>query len=89
MMNHRDKLIQIYTLSENIHDLQTIFSPEEQEFISIIADNYLQQKAVYTVTITLLIHKIIDPNQDIRLHQSNMKGGFSGRTIDTQYITLT
>lgn len=39
--------------------------------------------------ITLLIHKIIEPTQDIRYHQSNMSGGFSGRIIDTQYITPT
>jgi DNA (cytosine-5)-methyltransferase 1 len=44
---------------------------------------------VYTVLVTLLVHKILEPNQDIRYHQSNMQGGFSGRTIDTQYITPT
>ena len=39
--------------------------------------------------VTLLVQKIYDPKQDIRYHQSSMKGGFSGRSVDTQYITPT
>jgi DNA (cytosine-5)-methyltransferase 1 len=39
--------------------------------------------------VTLLTHKIIDPKQDIRNHQASMKKGFSGRSVDTQFITPT
>jgi DNA (cytosine-5)-methyltransferase 1 len=39
--------------------------------------------------VTLLVHKIFDKSQDIRLHQKNMKNGFSGRSIDTSEITPT
>lgn len=45
------------------------------------------QKAVVTVLITSLVKKILDPDQDVRLHQSKMRGGYSGRTLDTQNIT--
>lgn len=36
---------------------------------------------------TLFSHKIIDPEQDIRNHQSKIKGGFAGRVKDTHYVT--
>ena len=35
------------------------------------------------------VHKILNPKQDIRNHQKGIKNGFSGRTIDTKYITPT
>jgi DNA (cytosine-5)-methyltransferase 1 len=88
-MNHREKLIQSYESSENIEDIQELINIEEQEFLTEIAQKCFQQTGVYTVLITLLVHKTLYPDQDIRCHQSNMKGGFSGRTIDTQHITPT
>lgn len=88
-MNHRDRLIQSYEYSEDIEDIQEIISIEKQDFLREIAQKCFQQKGVYTVLITLLVHKILYPEQDIRYHQSNMEGGFSGRTIDTQHITPT
>lgn len=39
--------------------------------------------------VTLIVYKILHPQQDIRNHQTQIKGGFSGRTIDTKYITPT
>ncbi len=45
------------------------------------------QKAVLTVLVTLLTKKVASPRQDIRLHQANMPGGFSGRGLDTHEIT--
>ena len=46
-----------------------------------------QRKAALTVLITLLVKKIASPAQDIRMHQSGMPGGFSGRGLDTQVVT--
>jgi len=57
--------------------------------IHCLAENSLIQKGVYTVFVTLCIYKGIHPEQDIRYHQTQLKDGFSGRTIDTQYITPT
>lgn len=42
---------------------------------------------VLTVLITLLVKKATDREQDIRLHQANMDGGFSGRGFDEKHIT--
>lgn len=52
-----------------------------------IAKKCYSQKGVYTVLTTLLIYKINNPLQDIRRHQANMIGGFSGRSFDTKYVT--
>lgn len=87
-MNHREKLLQLYSLSSPISNITDI--PEQiQQCVYSIANNSFKQKGVYTVLITLLVHKILFPSQDIRYHQSNMPGGFSGRTIDTKFITPT
>lgn len=86
-MNHSELLKAIYNsaLSLTKKESENI----SNSLIELIANNALNQKGVYTVLVTLLTHKIIEPNQDIRLHQSNMQGGFSGRSIDTKYITPT
>ena len=43
-------------------------------------------KAVAEVLVTLFAKKIISPEQDIRLHQAGMEGGFSGRGLDEKYV---
>ena len=60
-----------------------------QEKVNVICDNIEINKAVYTVILTLGVHKLVDPTQDIRYHQSQLKNGFSGRRIDSKYITPT
>jgi cytosine-specific methyltransferase len=56
------------------------------ERINIIVENSSTQKGVYTVLITLLVHKILYPKQDVRRHQVSMEGGFSGRSIDKNIL---
>lgn len=87
-MNHKEKLLQAYEDSTNVEDIKGEIPSSYQKFISQIAKNCSRLKGVYTVLITLLVHKTINPAQDIRFHQAQI-GGFSGRTIDTQYITPT
>ncbi len=60
-------------------------SNELEKFEKIIEN----QKGLFTVLITLGIHKILFPEQDIRKHQHSIHDGFSGRTIDTKFITPT
>ena len=87
-MNHRDKLLEIYKLSYSVIDIEDV-NKTTKEFIKTIGEKINTQKGVFTVLVTLLTHKIIDPNQDVRIHQKNLEGGFSGRTIDTKFITPT
>ena len=95
-MNHQEKLIQIYNfISNDLHTSKKIVSetlkiPEDiLEKTSLIGINCSKQKGVYTVLVTLLIHKSLFPQQDIRFHQENLPNGFSGRSLDTKYITPT
>lgn len=60
---------------------------EELQWIRIIVRNAPNQKAVLSVLITSLVKKIETPSQDVRLHQSKMEGGYSGRTLDTETVT--
>lgn len=55
--------------------------------LQIVMDNCEGSKGVLTVLVTSLVHKLHNPEQDIRQHQDNMNGGYSGRGIDTRYIT--
>lgn len=88
-MNHKEKLLEIYDNTTNIENIQTSLPNEYILYIADIAQNCFKQKGVYTVLITLLVHKILYPQQDIRYHQAEMSKGFSGRTIDTKFITPT
>ena len=44
-------------------------------------------KAALAVVITSLTVKIIAPTQDIRAHQAQLPGGYSGRSIDANFVT--
>lgn len=44
-------------------------------------------KGVITVILTSAVYKYLYPDQDIRIHQSGMEEGYSGRRFDTKYIT--
>ncbi len=87
-MNHKEKLLEIYKLSSSVTDITDVDN-ETKQFIKSIGEKINTQKGVFTVLITLITHKVINPSQDIRQHQSSLTGGFSGRTIDTVYITPT
>ncbi|WP_298423219.1 restriction endonuclease, SacI family [uncultured Kordia sp.] len=87
-MNHKKKLLEIYENSSTVDDVIDV-SEDIRNDIKIIGAKITSQKGVFTVLTTLVTHKILNPSQDIRKHQSSMDGGFSGRTIDTQYITPT
>lgn len=87
-MNQKEKLLEIYEKSYDISDINNI--PKKiDSFLKLITSNIDRNKGVYTVLITLLVHKLIYPKQDIRYFQDKMKGGFSARTIDTKFITPT
>lgn len=55
--------------------------------LKLIGEHCYKQKAVYTVLVTLLYYKYLHPEQDVRMHQDQLEGGFSGRTFDTKCVT--
>ena len=82
-----EALTEAKTCDEEYFDIN--FDPQHRQYIKYIVESACMAKniGVYTVLITLIVKKIISPSQDIRLHQSGMNGGFSGRTLDTKEIT--
>ena len=56
-------------------------------FVNTIMNKAETQKAILAALTTVLVKKIIDPKQDIRLHKIELIGGFSGRSLDTKYVT--
>lgn len=55
--------------------------------LSEILNRAESAKAVITVILTSAVYKILNPNQDIRNHQTSIPNGYSGRTFDSKYIT--
>lgn len=59
----------------------------QSRWINIIAENSEKQKGVLAVLVTSLTKKIETPSQDVRYHQDQLPGGYSGRTLDTKCVT--
>ena len=88
-MNYKEQLIELYNEASSGNSDLSNLSDSTQRNIKKIAEKCFTQKGVYTVLITLSIYKILHQEQDIRNHQTQINNGFSGRTIDTQFITPT
>ena len=56
-------------------------------YLGVIIERQERNKGVLAVLITLLVKKLHTPDQDIRQHRAELKGGFSGRGLDTLVIT--
>lgn len=91
--SHKEILHKIYAKAlsllneDKIEPLFDSLSNMEKSHIEVITENFERGKGVLTVLITSFVHKLYNPGQDIRRHQDNMKGGYSGRGIDTKFIT--
>ena len=88
-MNYKEKLIELVNFSKKKSLSEIKLTKSILLNINILSENCFVQKGVFTVFITLAIYEILNPKQDIRKHQSQIVGGFSGRSIDTQFITPT
>lgn len=61
--------------------------PKEVIMLDVVLRHAETSKGVLTVLLTSILYKHLHSAQDVRLHQHNMKGGYSGRTFDTRYVT--
>lgn len=89
-MTHTEVLNKVYhTALEDVakQNLSTTLPEETAEQIKLLVSRSESQKGVMSVFITLCTHKIVIPEQDIRYHQAKLQNGFSGRTVDSKYIT--
>ncbi|MEK7397883.1 MAG: DNA methyltransferase [Candidatus Poribacteria bacterium] len=60
---------------------------QQRDWLDIIIDKSESFKAILAVLTTSLIKKIVDTDQDVRYHKVELKNGYSGRTLDTKFIT--
>lgn len=88
-MNYNEILEEIHTEAVNKKEYVNKLNSQTLQNIQTIAQNSFNQKGVFTVFVTLSIYKLVHPKQDIRLHRTEFKSGFSGRSFDTKYITPT
>lgn len=89
-MTHQEILNEIYeqALNETAKsDYTTDLHTKNISQIETIVARSEANKGIVTVLVTLLTHKIVDADQDIRYHQAQLKNGFSGRNIDKAIIT--
>lgn len=90
-MNHRDILQAAYSKAEIAASHAELPSGLTSETIRADLDHIVDRgeanKGLLAVLITLITHKIHSPEQDIRYHQAQLKGGFAGRGIDSAYVT--
>lgn len=89
-MNHTEVLEEVYNealVEISSNNIQIFPCPEWIEYIQRIVARSEQNKGMLAVIVTLLTHKILFPKQDIRIHQAQLPGGFSGRSIDSAHIT--
>lgn len=82
-------LLDYYGQSDDVSDIAVAFDRNTMDEIEVIITRMASNKGVYTVLITLALYKCIYPAQDIRNHKIELKGGFSGRSFDTKYVTPT
>lgn len=90
MANHIEILDKAYkdALEHNRdNEFDIIITDPVKKELHVIVERSENNKGILAVITTLLAHKILDPNQDIRYHQAQLENGFAGRSIDTQYIT--
>lgn len=62
-------------------------TPKEVQSIKVLSEYQEKRVGVLTVTITSLLKKTLEPSQDVRQHQESLPSGYSGRTLDTAYVT--
>jgi len=55
--------------------------------VDILIENIDKNKSLFGALVTSLTKKSVDSEQDIRLHRTDFKGGYSARSLDTKVTT--
>ncbi|MCL2573043.1 MAG: hypothetical protein FWE34_00650 [Defluviitaleaceae bacterium] len=82
-MAHTELLNKVYdfALSIAFSEIEefTNINNDVRENIEYIISRSESNKGMVTVLTTLLAHKAVAPEQDIRYHQASLENGFAGR----------
>lgn len=57
------------------------------ENVNILIDHIDKNKSLVSALVTSLAKKIVNPEQDVRLHRIDFENGYSARTLDTNITT--
>ena len=90
MLTHNEVLKAAYDkalIAVSNNDFSTTLSDKTKAQVDLLISHSENNRGMMTVLTTLVVHKIVDPNQDIRYHQAQLPNGFSGRTLDKKYVT--
>lgn len=89
MTNYRQILDDAYSSAEQIQNVDETFtfSNEVKGYIETIVDKAENSKAVLAVIITLMAHKIVVPEDDIRYHQKDI-GNFREELLTRSLLLL-
>ena len=82
--NFYDEAMQL--VASNNH-IQSDLNQDIKKHLDEILKRSESAKAGITVILTSIVYKMLNPEQDIRNHQTSITNGYSGRTFDTKYIT--
>lgn len=74
-------------VADSVSLLASDLTDEQRGWLEEVIQRAEVNKGVLTVLMTSLLVKAMRPEQDVRRHQEGMAGGYSGRVIDTQYVT--
>lgn len=55
--------------------------------VKIVVEKEESSKAVFTVLVSSLTYKCLHSEQDVRMHKTELKNGYSGRGFDTKFVT--
>lgn len=78
-MTHSEVLSQVYEQALKktaVNDLSTDLPENVKKNIEFIVARSEGNKAIATVLMTLLTHKVVEPTQDMRNHQAKLPNGF-------------
>ncbi|MYJ86315.1 MAG: hypothetical protein F4044_01200 [Rhodobacteraceae bacterium] len=89
MPNHERITLEFLLSEASTEGYSVNLVTDHTKMLSTIIKNACNGKnrAVLAVVMTLLLKKILSPEQDIRLHQAGMQNGFSGRVLDSVNVT--
>ena len=90
-MTHTELLNNVYdsalSLAFTQNGIARTISKDVKKYVEYIISRSESNKGMVAVLTTLLAHKVVVPDQDIRYHQASLKNGFAGRGIDHSNVT--
>ncbi|GAA5531418.1 hypothetical protein [Herpetosiphon gulosus] len=76
-----------HKLKDNINGLIIETQKTIKDGVETIINNLNKSKYIYSILLTGLFQKLINPKQDIRMAQEKLVGGYSNRSVDQIHIT--